>query len=319
MSMNIPLNEHEQNLSNILCIKDQNGRVAIRVGLLATLFFDNQLTRSVRETVAAVADEYIELFRPHLRWAAMPKAKYAIPITSKRVRLPGEFLPQYPDGESWSFDFFGGATAKSASEFHFAAFGSSPHADGGLGYLHLSFPFLWFADRTDTFQEYVVKLCQQLRPISGYAGIGVLEIPDLHEAERFQTVVREIAERYPGLEIEDRLGHTIELRKGIKGINWLTILSDRWVKEMGDLEALQARLGEPFGFYPYEGGLVVQAGPRPQIGDVQANLWPKDYITLAKVLKKIQITDHCAFHYSGKGQRMNREGSLAWLFRFDGK
>ena len=45
---------------------------------------------------------------------------------------------------------------------------------------------------------------------------------------------------------------------------------------------------------------------------------PKHYVTLAKVLKKIQIKDHYPFHFGGPG-RMNQEASKAWLFRFDGK
>jgi hypothetical protein len=108
------------------------------------------------------------------------------------------------------------------------------------------------------------------------------------------------------------------LRTGIKGVNWLTILGDRWLKEMGGIEHLRILLDESFGFYPYEGGLIIQAGPKPQIGDAQANRWPQRYVTLAKVLKKIQITNHYPFHFGGPG-RMNHQASLAWLFRFDRK
>jgi len=66
---------------------------------------------------------------------------------------------------------------------------------------------------------------------------------------------------------------------------------------------------------------MIQAGPKPQIGDVQANRWPRNYVTLAKVLKPIQIKKHYAFHFADpKGSaRMDMEASTAWIFRFDGK
>src|SRR5262245_46293937 len=33
-----------------------------------------------------------------------------------------------------------------------------------------------------------------------------------------------------------------------------------------------------FKLTPYEGGLMIQAGPKPQIGDAQANRWPRHYV-----------------------------------------
>jgi hypothetical protein len=316
--MDIVLDEQEQELSNILCVKDQDGRIRVMIGLFATVFFENQLTREVREAVADVAEEYIHRVREHLHWVTPPKAKRESPIDSEHGKLPRDWLANYPDGESWSFDFHGGSSAKEASAFHVRGFGSKPHDDGGLGYVHVSFPLLWFAEHRDTFPDYVLKLCQRLRPLSGYAGIGVIESHDGYARDKYQPVVREIAERFPGLEIEDRAGHTNHLRTGIKGVNWLTILGDHWLKEIGGLDYFRVRVDESFGFYPYDGGLIIQAGPKPQIGDVQANRWPQHYVTLAKVLKKIQIKNHYPFHFGGPG-RMNHQASLAWLFRFDGK
>jgi hypothetical protein len=316
--MEIVLDEQEQELSNILCVKDQDGRVRIMIGLLVTVFFENQLTRELREAVTDVAEDYIDRVREHLRWVVPLNAKREYPIDSAHGRLPREWLPSHPDGESWSFDFHGGGTAKEASAFHICGYGSKRLHDGGLGFLHVSFPLLWFAEGQSTFPSYVLALCQRIRPLSGYAGIGVVESHDGYEQDKYQPVVREFAERFPGLEVESRVAHNIHLRTGIKGVSWLTILGDHWLKEMGGLDYLRIRLDESFGFYPYDGGLIIQAGPKPQIGDVQANRWPQHYVTLAKVLKKIQVTNHYPFHFGGPG-RMNHQASLAWLFRFDGK
>jgi hypothetical protein len=317
--MDSPLDEHEQDLSNILCIKDTDGRDAVMIGLLVTVFFDNQVTREVRERIADAAEDYIHLVREHLRWSVPPKAKREYPIGSTRTKFPREWLPDHPDGESWSFVFHGGNAGRAASAFYVEGFGSRFADDTELGHLHISFPLLWFADPSaGTFPEYVLKLCQNLRPLSGYAGVGVLESFDGYTADKFQPVVREIAERFPGLEIEARVEHGISLNTGIKGVNWLTILGDRWLKEVGGFDSLRARLDDAFGLYPYDGGVIIQAGSKPQIGDTHANRWPKHYVTLAKVLKKIQIKDHRPFHFGGPG-RMNHEASKAWLFRFDGR
>jgi hypothetical protein len=299
-------------------VKDKDGRVAVMVGLLVTVFFEHGVTRKVRETVADVAQDYIRLVQEHLRWTVPPNAKREIAFDSTHMGLPKKWLLDYLDGESWSFDFHGGDAAKAASAFCIEGFGSSA-PDNDPGYLHISFPLLWFSEpAAGTFPEYVLKICQRIQPLSGYAGLGVLESTDGYARDKFQPIVRKIAERFPGLEVESRTAHTLYLGKGIKGVNWLTILGERWIKEMGGLDSLRTCLGEPFGFYPYEGGVIIQAGPKPQIGDVQANRWPQHYVTLARVLKRIQIENHRPFHFGGPG-RMDHEASKAWLFRFDGK
>ena len=166
----------------------------------------------------------------------------------------------------------------------------------------------------------MLKICRRIRPVSGYGGVGILEALDVMAQMRFEPAVTPIAERFPGLEVEALPGHLKFLDKGIKGINWLTILGERWVEAAGGLDCLRAQLDDrTFPFYRYDGGLMIQAGPKPQIGDVRTNRWPTHYIALAKVLKKIQIQDHWSFHHGGPGRRMHKKESLAWLFRFDGK
>ncbi|MDC0750058.1 DUF3396 domain-containing protein [Polyangium sp. rjm3] len=198
--------------------------------------------------------------------------------------------------------------------------GSHP-VDKDLGYFHARLPFSWFAQHPDTtFADFVLPMCKRLRPLSGYAGLGFL-LPLTVEGKILgEPLVTPLASRFPGLEVDDPGGGTFSLHDGIKGVNWLTILSDRWVEAAGGRDYLRIRLDEPtFPFYPYDGGLMIQAGPKPQIGDTTRDLWPEHYVTLHKVLKKIQIKKYGRFHLGGPGPRMDQPATLAWLVRFDGK
>lgn len=315
--MNNPLDENEQDISNILCIQTNNGRPALRIGLLSTLFFEEPWTRAVRGAVADAAEGYIQLAREHLRWTKQPKTARLYPISARRVPSPGEWLPNHKDGVSWEFGLHGGVEQYDASDFQVSGLGSN-NISRRLGFLQIHLPLTWPDEHGSTFPDIVLDLCKRIKPLSGYGGIGILEALDLATRDRFQPAVRPVAERFPGVEIENRTAHTTWLKDGIKGVNWLTILGDRWVQAAGGLEYLRMRLDDNFTFYPYDGGLMIQAGYKPQIGDARANLWPKHYVTLAKVLKKIQISDHRPFHLGGPG-RMDQEASMAWLFRFDGK
>ncbi|WP_437897163.1 type VI immunity family protein [Sorangium sp. So ce124] len=320
MSQRNPMNvldEDEQDLSSLLCIRGNNGRAALKVGLLATMFFAEPWTRIMREAVANVAEAYIKMVGEHLRWTMQTKTARIYPLSANRVPSPGKWLPNHEDGRAWSFGLHGGDSMYDASEFQVSGFGSN-NVTRNLGFIQIHLPLLWLAEYPGAFQDFVVEASRSLRPLSGYGGIGALEALDLATSDRHQPVVRLIAERFPGIEVESRTAHTIWLKDGIKGVNWLTILSDRWVEAAGGLDYLRIRLDDTFVFYPYDGGLVIQAGPKPQIGDVQANRWPRHYARLAKVLKRIQITNHRPFHLGGPG-RMDKAASMAWLFRFDGK
>ena len=93
------ISQQEQELSSMLRFKDDRGQVAAMIGLLVTVFFDNQLTREVREAVADVAEDYIHRVREHLRWAVPLNAKREVSIDAPSVKFPKDWLPQHPDGK----------------------------------------------------------------------------------------------------------------------------------------------------------------------------------------------------------------------------
>jgi Protein of unknown function (DUF3396) len=312
----------ETDLSQILCIRDKDDRPALRIGLLMTLFIPEAWTRPVREAIAEAAEEYVSQFRSYLRWSRSPEDGLAYGMDE--VPAPRDWLPQYPDGEGWFFGFHSGEQKNAAAEFQVYAFGSEKNdAYDDPGCFQVYLPLNWFATHPGTFPEFVLSFAKRLRPASGYAGIGVLEPLSPYDREPFQSTVRQIADRFPGLEIEHLPGHLNHVGEGIKGVNWLTLLGDRWVQQIGGNNYLYMRLGDNFKLTPYDGGLMIQAGPKPQIGDVAANRWPRHYVTLAKVLKPIQIKEHYAFHFGDPNAegppRMDSDASEAWLFRFDGK
>ncbi|HSN96947.1 MAG TPA: type VI immunity family protein [Candidatus Nanopelagicales bacterium] len=108
----------------------------------------------------------------------------------------------------------------------------------------------------------------------------------------------------------------------MKGVNWLTVVGDHLLAELGGVDVVCDRLGkldERFMVHRYEGGVVIQAGERPVLGDAERGSWPELYVKLSKFLKPIRISRHCPFQYAGDGERFDLESSQAWLRRFDDK
>jgi hypothetical protein len=140
---------------------------------------------------------------------------------------------------------------------------------------------------------------------------------------RIRAAVRRLAERFPGLEVENPGSQRLSIEKyrGIKGASWLTVLGDAHLKEIGGLDYLRMRLGDEFPITAYDGGMMIQAGPGVQVGDAQGDNWPRHLVTLAKVLKPIQNKAHYYFHTTDpkRTPHMDKEATLAWINRFDGK
>ncbi|TKD03206.1 type VI immunity family protein [Polyangium fumosum] len=324
MSNMLP-DEDLKSLSDLLCIRDTDGRPALMIGLMAYFYFREPWTRPVREAVTEIADEYLHQFEGQLKWIRDHRSDRApiYAIQKRRVALPRAWLPDNPDGQEWGIGIHGGESERAASDIQIQAFGGEywglNHKDD-LGHLYFYYPLRWLADHPGDFQQRVLHAAQRLKPFHGYAGVGFLEPVSLAAREQSCVLVTPLASRFPGIEVNAPISHGLKCQHGIKGVNWLTILSDHFVEEAGGYDYLRIRLDEPnFPFYKYDGGLMIQAGPHPEVGDATQNRWPRHYVTLAKVLKKIQVKEHGGFHLGGPGLRMNKERAEAWLFRFDGK
>jgi hypothetical protein len=187
--------------------------------------------------------------------------------------------------------------------------------DNSLSFLQVSFPVLWFEDKPDGFPELILRWCMYLKPHYGYGGITLLESPDRGLAQRYASNIAAFAGQYPGLEIDRPMSHKLATQNGIKGGNWLTILSTYFVEQLGGSNSLREQLGAPFVVEAYDGGMMVVAGPVPEVGDRNRNVDTPLYRMLAGVLKPIRIQDHPRPYAKG---RFAEDGAFAtWLARFD--
>jgi hypothetical protein len=78
--------------------------------------------------------------------------------------------------------------------------------------------------------------------------------------------------------------HILKLDNGIKGVNWLTVISDSLLDKLGNRQAFTAALPAAVTVHSYTGGLVLQAGELPQIGDTNRRNDPTAYHDVARAL-----------------------------------
>ncbi len=79
---------------------------------------------------------------------------------------------------------------------------------------------------------------------------------------------------------------------GVRSVNWLTILGEPYVQAMGGVNALRGMLLEGATLHEWDGGVLIQAGPEPDIGDVNMDIWPETYRHIAAMLRPLRFEDY---------------------------
>lgn len=324
--MSSEINETMSILNEHLAVKDEKGRVVLQVALIATVYFERQYARDVREAVVSCCEDYFQRCGEHLRWAVNPDTFYMDPFGRGKASAPRSWLAEKGDDDELALICHGAERLDGASAFSVYSFCGERYPYETLGYFRVSFPLLWFAENPGSLPDVLLSLCRKLRPTSGYGGIGVINSPSTTIRSIWEPVVYAWAQRLPGLEADYPIAHELWLSKGrdgkggIKGVNWLTVVGDRWLAELGGADAVAAAvapLDSRFTIHRFDGGLMIQAGQRPNLGNAERNAWPELYVKLSKYLKPIRITKTRPFAMGGPGPRFDLERSEAWLRRFD--
>jgi hypothetical protein len=297
---------------------DDEGRVVLRVGLVATWYFRNGYTLEKRQAVADCYDEYQESFGEHLRWRVVEGGVFSGAKGKRRNHRAYLLRPSFggPKSKSWAFIFHGGEFKEDASDFRIEGLGRSQmdsEIDNcDLSHLTIALPLSLLAGRPTDFPDLVLRWSRRLRPFHGYGGVGILTSVDHAKAPWYQKSVCTLGQRFPGLEVNDPDYDSFYIQESIKGGNWVTVLSDHWVDKLGGVEKMRQQLDGPeFRIDEYPGGATILAGSIPELGDRERQIDTPNYRKVAHLLKPIRATYH-----PGPGGFRGHEFE-AWLVRFD--
>lgn len=296
-----------------LIITDGKGIDVLAMGLVGTLYLAEPWKLEVRDAVARCAEAYMKRWAPHLRWALHPHLERMYPFGEGMGSEPTQWLPDHDEEDGFSVGAHAAPDPRGASPIHVRAYCGARRPYTRVGRFQIGGP-LFPPDSSFSLPDAVLGLCNRLRPLSGTGGIGIVEPADLIVAQRWAGVVAEFALRFPGLEAdldqERYLTTQTDTRGGIPGVGWLTIVGDHWLRELGGSEAVEAavrQLDARFIVHRYEGGLMIQAGDHPELGDSTRDAWPALYVKLARYLKPIRVTPE------------GDAPTAVWLRRFDGR
>lgn len=288
----------------------------LQPGLVAVFFLDKSYER--REAISQALAMYCERYGDKLKWGYFSDDMRGRTWDPKMLAMCQKYFVSDPNAVyfQWSseigFEYVG--------EYNIDAYsheGWFENVHKSLSHLRFYLPVEELAnDGVVRLEEFLLAICNLLKPIHGYFGLGIQQS---HDHEDFQAMEYELAQEFNGLEVASPSSHK-ELRAGFKSINWYTILDQQWIDKLGGAESLRLQLNdERIQLLPYSRGLIVKAGEWPELGWVKKNPFPELYVKVNRVLKPARVPELGCLHYgSVAGEaRFSPRSSNLWLRRFD--
>jgi hypothetical protein len=309
-------------------------RYVVKLVLRVTLFFREGHAASTRQALHSCFDDYFKAFGNELQWGWDPQPQGGKPtpwhfdqrlIDDTRTAFTAVKPDDYLD-----LGFMGSFNQKYVSNYGIKCL-TVPDWEQAIGRdgSYLSFwiaPDSVLAGRWDggefPVHDFVLSCCNRLNASHGYAGFALALPSLLDESSRWEPYELELAQQFYGLEIDQPIATALmtEGWKGIKGVNWYTILGGHYVNELGGGSAIKSLLTDPaFRFYDFSGGgLVIRAGGEPEMAPVKNGL-PSLYVSVNSVVRAIRTTDIRPMGLgSNAGElRFNLRLTDLWMRRFD--
>jgi len=160
-----------------------------------------------------------------------------------------------------------------------------------------------------------LRWCAICQPVHGSAGFAFI-----FENDQESEYTQQLFKRFPGFDFQDAGAFSFQARAihdRIKCVNWLTVLCDALVEELGGRDKMRAALEPVCNVHDYPGGVVIQAGATPQIGDTWRDEVPEAYRLVARYTKAIRFETYRSGLFRVPQGLDKKEETLAWIRRFD--
>jgi hypothetical protein len=291
----------------------------LQVGLVGVFFIDKGHQR--REAIAQALELYAQRYGDKLKWGYfgenMKKRNWDAGMLTQcldyiQSESPMEYVNFLWSSSAVGFGYVGDYAIDAVSP---AGWFEEVHKT--LSYVRFYLPIEELQGNvTELETSFLIRLCDLLRPIHGYFGLG---LQNCYEHEDYQHMEYELAEEFRAVDVGHPLGRK-ELRAGFKTVNWYTILDQQLVDKLGGADAIRTQLpDERIALMPYSHGIVIRAGDWPELGWVKKNPYPELYVKVNQALQPVRAPELQSLHYGSiAGEiRFNPRTSNEWLRRFD--
>lgn len=289
--------------------------------IAGTLFFVDAHLPEVRAAITECFDDYQTTANPQLSWLFREEppegpSKMAI----DKAKPLKTMLDTMDADDAVSFHYTSGKLAHDAGPWEFQVAGlpawRANMGGWGLCAMRFSVPLLFVEEYPDAFRDLFINCARRLRAAHGYAGHSlVLSALRYDENQAFETF---LATKLRGFDAGNLVAGAATAHLGIKTVSWLTAIDSAYLEKIGGEPAVRSELPmDWFRLFDYGGGLVIQAGPRPESAPEDEDL-PARLVLPDMLLQPVRATA-VRLHYASSESEPRLIGLAAekWLARFD--
>lgn len=313
-------------LDDIAIYTPKISRPVTRVGLRVSLKFRDGYTLEKRRAFVEVLRAYFDEFRDHLTHWLPNNGNRLQRIVDRQFPPFMDEVSSLPEDEDFGVRLVGypkGTTTQEPSLYKASGYCVWIQQREHNSHFAAHVPFSWAARHGfDRFREMVKQWCDLLEPAHGTAGPSLLwNDPD---SDSYMADSLFLLKKFPGLDHEYPSNFNVEADYWqqqpykIRSINWLTILGETIISELGGRDSMRAALGESCPLTDYRGGTIVQAGAQPELGSSEDGEIPEDYRKVARLTKPVRFEAYRAGLFRNLPAPFDdREETLEWIRRFD--
>lgn len=275
-----------------------------------TLYIDKG--KDAFESYVSAYNIIIELLRPYISNYQTGSMRGAKKATDKSFELfPAMFNPKTYVETYW-LNFYSGVQPNSLGEWGFYFSITPAELDWQAGYFHVFFPPAFILDKQVVFLSILRKLCETLAFCSGSAGYCV-QYDFLQSNQLRDEQIHAWASRYLGVDIADLELAADVTKKKIKTVNWITLLGNQMIEELGGESSLDKLVGNGVEIEKANHGAILRAGDAPLLGDINCQEDITLYRRVNEFIRPVRSTSLLPLPGFNKNQTQD------WLERFDEK
>jgi len=299
-----------------------DGDVVMRIGYVSNLFFEHGEAQDKRIALAEIAADFDGMFGNKLTRYQELEGRRLKPIRPGYLERWRELARSLEPEKTFVVGAVGGGKEVFLDPIFLRGVGFRNSEDDEASFLEANFPIDYPpSDNPEAYISITKHWCSLLKPSHGTFGLALQFPENKGGGSGFAISAAVYIKRFPGFDFIDSLGYIVackaNFRNRIRGINWLTVLNDALVESFGGIDALRAKLGDLCVIHPYDGGIVIQAGPTPETGDFNRGVVPAAYRQVYHAIGGSLFRDYPVGIFMTRNQEDMAEATQAWLSRFE--
>ncbi|WP_232515167.1 type VI immunity family protein [Burkholderia ambifaria] len=310
-------------LDKIYLPYDQSGAgPAAKFGLGSELYFSEPDRGVLREHASSFLSDYAGLFKQRVNQFLPREARRTVKFSDDLVEKIERDYAKYPVETGYGTSILGAVdigVEKDDVPPYQAHVVVRRESSSDLSYF-TSFTPVCADTGTPNFDlllAAVLRWCERYRPTHGGAGFTLIFSPGMSQNTKYALP---LMKRFPGFDYIYGVDFSMEagaVHDRFKCVNWLTVLGDEIVTELGGAGPMRAALEPTCKIHEYAGGVVIQAGENPQLGDATRGDIPEAYRKVARYTKPVRFEAYSSRLFRVPDNLDKKEETLSWIRRFD--